>query len=144
MTKDFMDLLRAQFESAILLEEGRPGIFQVFLPIWRSDGDMVPVYLEAIQKDGKPLVRVRDYGGTVMFIFGVDTSSPEGGDLFERAAKFYGLNVDNGELFVDVEPERLLDGVLQLAAASKSINDIGKLELKESREERRGYEQGRA
>jgi hypothetical protein len=43
---DILETLRTEFNSHIAFREKRPGIIQVFAPLFHEDGDMVDIFLD--------------------------------------------------------------------------------------------------
>ena len=57
--------LRGDFGKSVALYERRLGAFQVILPIFHEDGDMIDVYLQSSPVGGG-MIRVCDFGMTLM------------------------------------------------------------------------------
>ena len=62
--KEYLDALKNQFNDRIRFVEKRPGIFQLIAPFYHEDGDMLEIYLEGIEGNGK--IRISDHGMTIM------------------------------------------------------------------------------
>jgi hypothetical protein len=51
--KEYLDLLRRQFNDRVHFSEKRPGIYQRIAPFYHEDGDMIEIYLDNPKGDGK-------------------------------------------------------------------------------------------
>jgi Domain of unknown function DUF1828 len=58
--KEYLDLLRRQFNDRVRFSEKRPGIYQLIAPFYHEDGDMIEIYFDNPEGDGE--IRVSDHG----------------------------------------------------------------------------------
>jgi hypothetical protein len=120
---NYLDLLRKQFNSQVAFKERRPGIQQLIAPLYHEDGDMVDIFLQPVEGAGK--VRVFDYGMTLMrlsYSFDIDTPNKE--RIFQRILSENGIQDENGNLFIEAEPESLYPAILQFAQTVGKVSNM--------------------
>lgn len=123
------ELIRAQFGDQFKIREVRPDIFQLYLPFYHEDGDMVEIYLDFSEKDanGKPAesVRITDFGMTIMrlsYTYELDTPHKE--QIFLRILAENCLAEDDGHLFIDSSLSSLMPSLMQFAQAVAKISTM--------------------
>jgi hypothetical protein len=121
---DYPSLLKEQFGGRVRVQQKRPGIDQLFVPLYHEDGDMVDIFLQP-SKSSAGKIRVCDYGLTVMrlsYSYEIDSDTKRG--VFERILIENGIGDDDGNLFIDAEPENLYPAVMQFAQAVAKISSM--------------------
>lgn len=116
--------LHEQFGARFSLTTKRPNIYQVRLPLYHEDGDMLEVYLEnAPGTDGK--VRVTDYAMTLMrlsYDYEIDTENKE--RIFQQIVSQNGLNEEDGSMYLDTTVQELYPAIMQFA---QTVNKVGSM-----------------
>lgn len=112
---NYMQALRTQFNDRFAIREKRPGIVQLILPLYHEDGDMVDIFLEELpSRRGK--IRICDYGMALMRLsYSFDLNTPRKEEIFHRILSEGGISEENGNLFIEVELDRLYPAILQFA-----------------------------
>lgn len=105
---DYIGLLSNGFKESVSVREKRPGTMKLIVPLFHEDGDMIDIFLETLPSG---LVRVSDKGLTVMRMPHRDV-----GDKHHQTI----IN-ENGELYMDVWPDKLFPTVLNFALAVARI-----------------------
>ncbi len=117
MVADYLEPLRAQFNDRVRLQAKRPGIMQLFAPLYHEDGDMVDVFLEPAPDDPSR-VRICDHGMTMMRLsYSYEIDSPTRENIFNRLISEYGVKDAAGNLYIDADPGEIVPAVLQFAQA---------------------------
>jgi len=120
---NYFDLLKAQFNNRIHFKEKRPGITQLYAPLYHEDGDMVDIFLELKDENGD--IRVCDHGMTLMrlsYSFDIDTPNKE--RIFNKILSENRVNEENGNLCIDTQPEHLYSAVLQFAQTVAKVSNM--------------------
>jgi hypothetical protein len=120
---NYLDLLKTQFNNRIGFKNKRPGVMQLYVPLYHEDGDMVDIFLES--KNGNENIRVCDHGMTLMrlsYSFDVDTSNKE--RIFNKMLSENHVYEDNGNLYIDSKPENLYPTVLQFAQTVAKVSNM--------------------
>ena len=74
MIEQITEYLKDQFNGRLQVNEKRPGIYQLFLPLYHEDGDMIEIYLQ--QENGH--WKISDYAIALMrlsYSYDVDTEN---------------------------------------------------------------------
>lgn len=119
---DTLEAIRAQFNGRVRFTPKRPGVMQLFAPLYHEDGDMVDIFLEPspVEADAAPgeppRVRVCDHGMTLMrlsYAYEIDTPTKE--KILSRILSENGVREVEGNLYMDAAPSELGPAVLQFA-----------------------------
>lgn len=114
--------LDREFHSAFRLDEVRPGIYQVFLPAYYPDGDMIDIFLKPI-KDGH--IMVCDMGLTLMrlsYTYDLNTSKKK--KIFNEILHAEGADIENGNIFIVAVPTAVYAAIMQLTQLVAKIADM--------------------
>jgi hypothetical protein len=119
-----LDQLRDQFNGHVAVREKRPGILQVFAPLFHEDGDMVDIFLD-LPPNGVGNVRVSDHGLTVMRLsYSYELDTPNKQRIFHRILSENRLQEENGTLFLDTTWDSLYPAILQFAQATAKVSNM--------------------
>lgn len=120
-----VELLRDQFNSHVAVREKRPGILQLVAPLFHEDGDMMDIFLDVPKNktiNSTQKIRVSDHGLTLMrlsYSFDIDTPNKE--KIFRRILAENGVTEENGEFYMEAEPESLYTTLLQFSQAISKV-----------------------
>ena len=51
--REYLELLKKQFNDRIRFSQKRDGVFQLIAPFYHEDGDMLDVYMETLGDNGR-------------------------------------------------------------------------------------------
>lgn len=120
---NYLDLLKTQFNNRVAFKEKRPGLMQLYGPLYHEDGDMVDIFLES--KNGNGKIRVCDHGMTLMrlsYSFEIDTPNKE--RILNKILAENHVLEENGNIYIDTAPESLYPAVLQFAQTVAKISNM--------------------
>ncbi len=124
MRIDYREMLSEQSRFNIDIRLRRPGVVQVYVPMNHEDGDGIEVFVdERYNIDGK--IRVTDLGKTLMrlsYTFDVDSDSKR--SILNRIVESNGANIEDGEIFIDVDYGDLYASAMQLAQISAKVSSM--------------------
>ncbi len=121
-TEQLTDSLASQCSGLYTLAVKRPGIFQVTVPVYHEDRDLVEIYLEE-GPNGK--VRITDYGMALMRLsYDYDIDSPNKEQILAKIIAESRLLDEDGKIYIDVELDELYPGILQLAGGITKISSM--------------------
>jgi hypothetical protein len=108
-----VDQLRDQFGGHVELLEQRPGLYQLFAPLYHEDGDMLEIFLK---DTGTGMVRISDCAMTLMrlsYDFEINTENKE--RVLRRILSENQVLLDDGNLFIDCLPESVYAAIMHFA-----------------------------
>lgn len=119
-----LDDLRAQFNGHISFKEKRPGILQVFAPLFHEDGDMIDMFLDVSSGEG-PAVRISDHGLTLMRLsYAYELDTPNKLRIFHRILSESSVQEHGGTLFLETEWGSLYPAILQFAQTVARVSNM--------------------
>jgi hypothetical protein len=113
--------LKEQFNGRLTVAEKRPGVYQLFLPLYHEDGDMIEIYLQ--QENGH--WKISDYAMSLMrlsYTYEVDTENKE--KIFQKIISENGLKEENGIIYLTAEEEQLYPSILQIATGISKVSSM--------------------
>jgi len=123
MEKTHLNLLKTQFNNKIEFREKRPGIEQLLAPFYYEDGNMIDIFIEQSPETGK--IRICDYGMVLMHLsYSYEIDTPNKGRIFQNIISENSLDIEDGNIFIDVQPSQLYAGVFQFAQTVAKISSM--------------------
>ena len=117
-----LEALRTQFNDHLRVEEKRPGISQLFVPLFHEDGDMVDLYLE---EAGEGRVRLCDHGMTLMRLsYDYELDTPNKLRILDKILSENGLTQVEGNIQLECPVESLYPSVLQFAQGVAKVGSM--------------------
>ncbi|MBP7496181.1 MAG: DUF1828 domain-containing protein [Bacteroidales bacterium] len=121
MKENIIAQLTEQFNGRLKVNEKRQGIYQLFLPLYHEDGDMIEIYLEKVNEQW----RISDYAMALMrlsYSYKVDTENKE--KIFQKIISENGLSEENGVIFINANDEQLYPSILQFATGISKVTSM--------------------
>ncbi len=120
--KDILsERLREQFHRRIEIMEKRAGIYQLLIPVYHEDGDMIELFVDS-GKSQNGTIRLCDFGMGVMrlsYSYDIDTENKE--KIYHKILGENGLQEENGNVYLDTPVELLYPAVLQISQGIAKI-----------------------
>lgn len=120
---NYQDIIVKQFNNKISIKEKRPGIMQLFIPIYHEDGDMIDIFMQQSPANPNKL-RITDCGMTLMrlsYTFEIDTPNKE--KIFMKILSENAVQNDNGVLFIDTDISLAYQSIMQFShTVAKILN----------------------
>ncbi len=118
-----INILRSVLGSSLVedIYERRSNIYQLVVPIFHEDGDVVDVYLEDSPL-GNGDIRICDFGLTLMrlsYTFEISTSTRR--QILDSILYNNGVQNDNGTFYLDTPINELRENVLRFAGCVQKI-----------------------
>jgi len=123
MKEKYINRVKEQFNNFFSLKEKRENILQVFAPLYHADGDMMDIFLSEIPE--RNLIKISDYGLTLMrlsYSFDIDTPNKE--KIFNKILAENSIQNENGNLYIDVQPEYIYHGLMQFAQVISKVTNM--------------------
>lgn len=117
LTKSFGEMLR--------LVQIKPNVFQVYLPYFHTDWDMIDIFID-VQNENQ--IVVKDFWQTMMRLsYDIDIDTDTRKSIFNTIIASYKVNFDNtnGIIYAMVEGiDNLLVGIMEMIAVITKVSDI--------------------
>jgi len=117
-----LEQLQRQFNERAALEKRKPQVWQLYIPVYHEDGDVVDIYLRE-RSDGS--IRVSDGAMSLMrlsYSLNVHTSARE--RILERILSENGVCIRDGEIYLDTAPDELYPAVMQIVQVQLKVNNM--------------------
>jgi hypothetical protein len=121
MEEQIINQLKEQFNGRLRVSEKRPGIYQLFIPLYHEDGDMIEIYLQRENEYWK----ISDYAMALMrlsYSYEVNTENKE--KIFQKIIAENGLEEENGNIFITAKAEQLYPSILQFAGGISKVSSM--------------------
>jgi len=117
-----LEHINASFSGRFQAKTKRPGITQLFLPVYHEDGDMVDLFIR--QNDDSSYI-LSDYDMTIMrlsYEYEIDTENKE--RIFQKMLSENGLQEDDGSIKMKTQPETIFQDIMQFTNALAKIGSM--------------------
>jgi hypothetical protein len=118
---EILNIIKSSFNDRINIREKRPGIYQLIIPLYHEDGDMIDIFIE--KKNEK--IFLSDFGMTLMrlsYSYEIDTPNKE--TIFQKILSENRLDESNGNITFLTKKETLYSDVLHVAQAFMKIGSM--------------------
>jgi len=121
---NYRESLGKQFNDRLRVVDKRPGIVQLFAPLYHEDGDIVDIFLEQ-SSEQSDRIRICDHGMTLMRLsYSYDLNTPKKNEIFHQILSENGVNETEGNIFIDTEPDELYPAILQFAQIVAKVSSM--------------------
>jgi len=121
MDEYLLNLVKENLKGKINIYQRREGLFQLILPIFYEDGDMVDVYLEKCSGD-KEKIRILDCGMTLMRLsYTYDINSPSKERIFDMILSQNSISNQDGMLYLDTSAEVIYQNIMQFVGCQQKV-----------------------
>ncbi len=116
--------IKKKFNNYFELKEKRPGIYQLFVPIYHSDGDMMDIFIKQSENDIDKII-IMDSGLTLMRLsYSYDIDTPNKEKIFNKILHEYGVKNEKGNLLVETSLESFYPTLMQYAQIISKITNM--------------------
>lgn len=119
---DILRHIKNDFNNRVSIKQKRPGIFQLYLPIYHEDGDMIDLFIVPKEDDRYSLC---DYGLTLQrlsYSYDIDTENKE--TILQRIIFENGLNEEKGNICLETSPENVYSDIMHITQAYAKIGSM--------------------
>lgn len=121
MAKKLEEIIEQTCKGRIKLKKKRADLYQVLLPVYYEDGDMVDVFIEPVP-DENLKIRLVDYGTTLMKLsYTYELNTPSKENIFNRILIHSGIEENGGNLSLACEPDLLFESLMQFTGCQQKI-----------------------
>lgn len=118
---NILDYIRKSFNNRVNIREKRPGIYQLIIPLYHEDGDMIDIFIE--DKNGEYFLC--DYGLTLMrlsYNYEIDTPNKEA--IFQKILSENNLEEKDGNIQFKTKRETLYSDLMHVAQSYMKIGSM--------------------
>lgn len=120
--EEIIKQIQGEFNNRVKLVQKRPGIYQIYLPIYHEDGDMIELFIS--EKDrGKYILC--DYGQTLMrlsYSYDIDTENKEA--ILQRIVSENKLKEEDGNILLETKNETVFNDIMHLSSVYAKIGSM--------------------
>ena len=114
-------LLNQTIAGSFDFYERRSGDYQLIVPLFHEDGDMIDIYLQD-SPEGEGYVRICDFGLAQMRLsYTYEVNTPSRQQIFDSILFNSGVSNDAGNIYLDTRIEKLYEGILQFAGCIQKV-----------------------
>jgi len=117
-----LENIKSSFNDQVKIMEKRDGIYQLYLPIYHEDGDMIDLFLVP---SGKGKYILCDYGLTLQrlsYTYDVDTENKE--SILQKIIIENGLNDEEGNISLVTKTGTIFNDIMQVTQAYAKIGSM--------------------
>lgn len=114
--------IESDFNQRVSIKQKRPGIYQLYLPIYHEDGDMVDLFLNTTGVDSYSLC---DYGLTLQrlsYSYDIDSDNKE--SILQRIISENSLKEENGNIYLNTSSETIFTDIMHITQAYAKIGSM--------------------
>ncbi len=119
---EILEHITKDFNKQVSVVQKRPNVYQLYLPIFHEDGDMIDVFI--IPK-GKNKYQLCDYGLTIQrlaYSYDIDTENKE--SILQKMLNENGLNETDGNISLDTTLETVFTDIMHITQAYAKIGSM--------------------
>jgi len=119
--EEIIQHIKKDFNERFSFKQKRPGIFQLYLPIYHEDGDMIDLFI--VSKGNK--YSLCDYGLTLQrlsYSYDIDTENKE--SILQKIISENGLIEENGNICLDTSPATVYSDIMHITQSYAKIGSM--------------------
>ncbi len=120
--ENILTYIKSDFNGRVSIKEKRPGIYQLLLPIYHEDGDMVDIFIKQKENDKYTLC---DFGLTLQrlsYTYDIDSENKE--SILQRILLENSLSEEEGNICLDTKPETIYTDIMHITQAYAKIGSM--------------------
>lgn len=120
--EQILNYIKRDFNGRIAIKQKRPGIYQLLLPIYHEDGDMIDLFITPLAKNKFALC---DYGLTLQrlsYSYDIDTENKE--TILQKILSENKLTEQEGNICLETKPETLYSDIMHITQAYAKIGSM--------------------
>ena len=121
--EEIINKIQAEFNRHVKVEQKRPGIYQLYLPLYHEDGDMVDLF---ITSDDNGDYKLSDYGMTLQrlaYTYDIDTEHKD--KVLQRIISENRLLDEGGNIGLITNPHTVFNDIMHITQAYAKIGSMG-------------------
>jgi hypothetical protein len=122
MMEQILDHIKKDFNGRVGIKKKRPDIYQLLLPIYHEDGDMIDLFITPV---GENKFALCDYGLTLQrlsYSYEIDTENKE--NILQKIISENKLTEQEGNICLETKPDTLYADIMHLTQAYAKIGSM--------------------
>jgi hypothetical protein len=114
--------IKQDFNDRVAIKQKRPGIYQLLLPIYHEDGDMIDLFITPV---GENKFALCDYGLTLQrlsYSYDIDTENKE--SILQKILSENSLTEQEGNICLETKPATLYTDIMHITQAYAKIGSM--------------------
>ncbi len=121
--QNLAEILEKSFFNDFSLHKRRPDLYQLIVPLYHDDGDMMDIFIKADGND----ITICDCGLTLMRLsYDFDPDTPNQQKILDKIVREAGAYNDDGNICLAATPDMLFESVMQM---SQVISKVASMKL---------------
>jgi len=119
---EILNHIKQDFNGKLSIKQKRPGIFQLLLPIYHEDGDMIDLF---IKSTGKNSFELCDFGLTLQrlgYSYEIDSENKEA--ILQKIVNENSLKEESGNICLETSSETLFVDIMHITQAFAKIGSM--------------------
>lgn len=120
--ENILKRIEHEFNNRVSVKQKRPGIFQLHLPLYHEDGDMIDLF---ITSKGNEQYSLCDYGMTLQrlaYSYDIDTENKEA--ILQKIILENGLYEEDGNICLKTKPDTIHTDIMHITQAYAKIGSM--------------------
>src|ERR1019366_1274072 len=120
--KEIIEKIESDFSNRVKLVQKRPGIYQLCIPIYHEDGDMIELYLS---QKGKGKYSISDFGQTLMrlsYSYDIDTDNKEA--ILQKIVSENKMIESDGNIQLETTIQNVFTDIMRAAQTYAKIGSM--------------------
>ena len=120
--EDILENIKENFNNHVFLSEKRKNVYQLFLPIFHEDGDMVDIFIQPEENNNYKLC---DCGMTLQRLsYSYDIDTPNKEAILDKIITENGLTEENGNICLTTTPDTIYTDIMHITHAFTKIGSM--------------------
>lgn len=120
--EEILKYIKTDFNGKLSIKEKRPGVYQLFLPIYHEDGDMIDLF---IQQKNNNQYSLCDFGLTLQrlsYSYDIDSENKE--SILQKIICENNLIEEEGNICLDTKSETIYTDIMHITQAYAKIGSM--------------------
>ena len=120
--EEILEHIRKDFNGRLSIRKKRPGIYQLLLPIYHEDGDMVDLFISPVDDNKYALC---DYGLTLQRLsYSYDIDTPNKESILQKILSENKLTENEGNICLETSPASIYYDIMHITQAYAKIGSM--------------------
>lgn len=120
--EQIIDHIKRDFNGKVSIKQKRPGIYQIFLPLYHEDGDMIDLFIKPIDENRFIL---SDYGLTLQRLsYSYDIDTPNKESILQKILLENSLTEQEGNINLETTADTVYTDILHITNVFSKVGSM--------------------